>query len=114
MPTTITHRTYTVGRATYRTQNDTDTLSAILSVKPARKPRSRVDRRAYPKFREGTSTANYVRAYFRLQTERNGFRYVGAQVYAYADHLDHVALYQPLSTAAQYTVIIDGVEEPSA
>ena len=114
MPTTITHRTYTVGRATYRTQNDTDTLSAILSVKPARKPRSRVDRRAYPKFREGTSTADYVRAYFRLQTERNGFRYVGAQVYAYADHLDHVALYQPLSTTDQYTVIIDGVEEPSA
>lgn len=114
MPTTITRRTYPAGRASYLTQDDTDTLSAILSVKPARKPRSRVDRRAYPKFREGTSTADYVRAYFRLQTERNGFRYIGAQVYAYADHLDHVALYQPLSTAAQHSVVNDGVEEPSA
>lgn len=114
MPLTITHRTYPTGRATYRTQDDTDTLSAILSVKPARKPRSKADRRAYPKAREGTCTADYVRAYFRLQTERNGFRYIGAQVYAYGDHLDHVALYQPLSTAAQYTPIFDGVEEPTA
>lgn len=114
MPTTITRRTYPHGRASYLTQDDTDTLSAILSVKPARKPRSRVDRRAYPKFREGTSTADYVRAYFRLQTERDGIRYVGARVHAYADHIDHLALYQPLSTARQYSVIIDGVEEPAA
>lgn len=114
MPLTITHRTYPAGRATYRTQDDTDTLSAILSVKPARKPRARVDRRAYPKAREGTSTADYVRAYFRLQTERNGLRYVGAQVYAYGEHLDHVTLYQPLSTARQYSIVNDGIEEPSA
>ena len=111
---TITHRTYPAGRATYRTQDDTDTLSAILSVKPARKPRAQVDRRAYPKAREVTCTADYVRQYFRLNTERDGIRYVGSRIHAYADHLDHLALYQPLSTARQYTFTLDEVEELAA
>lgn len=114
MSLTITHRTYPAGRATYRTQDDTDTLSAVLSIKPARKPRPKGERRAYPKFLEDTSTADYVRQYFRLNTQQPGLRYVGSRVHAYGDHLDHLSLYQPLSTARQYTPIFDGIEEPSA
>jgi len=87
-----------------RRPDQPDTLSELL--KPRKlpgKPRARVDRRVYPRFFEGTSTRNYVAEYFRLNTARSTMRHKSACIHAYADHIDHLALYEPLSTAPQFT-----------
>lgn len=64
--------------------------------------RRRPERRAYPRPPFcGWSTAAYVKAYFTLNTEQPSFRSVGAKVFAYPAHVDHVSLYLPLGTALQ-------------
>lgn len=103
MPPTITRKTWAGATGTYRTQPDTDTLAQLLT--PRRlpgKPRPRVDRRVYPKADDGRSTRDYVSQYFALNTARSTRLTKSASVHAYADHLDHLALYEPLSTARQY------------
>lgn len=84
--TTIRHADGTV--STYKVTNPA-TWAALQTVKPARKPRPKADRRLYPK--QVFSTADYVRKYYALNTGRNG------KITAYADDLNHLALFQPLN-----------------
>ena len=74
--------------STYTVTNPA-TWAALQAVKPAKKPRAKADKRNFPQ--QALSTADYVRQYFALNTGRAG------KVYAYADHLDHRTLYQPLN-----------------
>ena len=61
-------------------------------IKPHKLPR-KGDKRYYPAYTPGvTSTADYVRAYFALNSQRY-------KAPAYPDHVDHFALYVPLPTA---------------
>lgn len=89
-------------QSTYRINNP-ETWAA-LDAKP-RKARTISDKRLYPK-RSGLSTAEYVRQYFELNTQ--------FKIAAYAEHIDHCALYAPLNTKpatwAPDTVEIEIVE----
>jgi hypothetical protein len=106
-----TRKTWPGSTGTYSTQPETDTLAQLLAPrKLPGKPRPRVDRRVYPKFIEGDSTRAYVERYFKINTERSTMRFKSAGIHAYPDHVDHLAFYQPLSTARQYTPI-DTIEE---
>ena len=108
---TLTRKTWPGSTGAYSTAPDTDTLAQLLTPrKLPGKPRPRVDRRVYPKFFEGDSTRDYVRAYWRLNTQRSTMLHAGARIHAHPDHVDHLALYQPLSTARQYTPA-DPIEE---
>ena len=100
----------------YVTQPHTDTLAALLAFKPpTKRPRLGTAKRAYPDRRKTWCTADYVREYFRLNTMRDGIRHAGAQIHAYADHLDHLEGFQPLSRALQpVSFEPDGVEEAIA
>lgn len=106
---TITHMTWPGSRGTYRTL-DPDKLAQILTPVKSRKPRPRVDRRAYPKHIEGESTRAYVERYFRMNIERSTMRFKSAGIHSYPDHINHLSLYHPLSTAPQYTTA-DPIEE---
>ena len=80
----------------------------LQAVKPARKPRSKADKRKYPS--QALSTADYVSQYFALNTRsRTG------EINAYGDHQDHRTLYQPLNEEpwhwAPDTVEIETVED---
>ncbi len=108
---TLTRKTWPGSTGSYSTQPDTDTLAQLLTPrKLPGKPRPRVDRRVYPKHIEGESTRAYVERYFRINTQRHAKWFVGAGIHAYPDHIDHLALYHPLSTAPQYTPA-DPIEE---
>jgi hypothetical protein len=92
--------------STYTVTNPA-TWAALQTVKPAKKPRAKADKRRYPS--QVLSTADYVRQYFALNTRsRTG------EINAYADHLDHRTLYQPLNEKpwhwAPDTVEIETVE----
>ena len=111
MTTTITRKTWPGSTGTYSTQPDTDTLAQLLTPrKLPGKPRPRVDRRVYPEHIEGDSTRSYIEHYFRINTQRSTMRFKSAGIHAYPDYIDHLALYQPLSTARQYTPA-DPIEE---
>jgi hypothetical protein len=104
MSTTIRHPDGTL--STYTVTNPA-TWAALQAVKPAKKPRSKADKRRYPS--QALSTADYVRQYFALNTRsRTG------EINAYADHQDHRTLYQPLNEKpwhwAPDTVEIETVE----
>jgi hypothetical protein len=104
MTTTIRHPDGTAG--TYTVTNPA-TWAALQTVKPAKKPRAKADKRNFPQL-AGLSTADYVRQYFALNTGRAG------KVCAYADHQDRRTLYHPLNEApatwAPDTVEIETVE----
>lgn len=75
--------------STYKVTNPAS-WAAIEAVKPAKKPRSKADKRRYPS--QALSTADYVRQYFALNTRsRTG------EINAYGAHLDHRTLYHPLN-----------------
>ena len=83
------------------------TWAALHDVKPARRPRSKADKRWFPKL--SLSTEDYVRQYFALNTRsRHG------EVNAYGAHLNHMTLFQPLNGApttwAPDTVEIEDLE----
>lgn len=93
--------------------------SKIKSVKVFRSSVMRkTDKRDYPRFIEGGSTADYVERYWSLNAARFG------AVTEYNPRLKHSVLkageaarivadlYEPLGTSPQYTPIFDGVEEP--
>ena len=63
--------------------------AAVQAVKPHRTKWARSEKRSFPK--QAMSTADYVRQYFALNTGRRG------KITAYADHLNHLALFQPLN-----------------
>lgn len=105
---TLTRKTWPGSTGLYSTQPDTDTLAQILTPVKSRKPRPRVDRRAYPEHIEGESTRDYVERYFKLNSARDiswntPVDRSGPCVFAHPDHIDHLALYHHLSTAPQYT-----------
>lgn len=86
---TATIRRHDGTLSTYKVTNPAS-WAAIEAVKPAKKPRSKADKRRYPS--QALSTADYVRQYFALNTRsRTG------DINAYGDHQDHRTLYQPLN-----------------
>ena len=72
--------------------------------------RRRVERRVYPARKADWNTADYVRAYFNLNTRQPGYRDAGSGIYSYAPG-EHTHLYQTLGRQPQAPVVIDGVEE---
>lgn len=100
-------RTYPDGtRGAYSVQPGSSALLQLASIKPAKTRLARSDKRRYPVYAPGDSTADYVRRYFELNTEsRHG------SPCAYGQHIDHMTLYAPLpdTPAAVYTGV-DSVE----
>lgn len=103
-------RTYPDGtRASYTLQPGSPAAEALTRpVKPHKLPR-KGDKRLYPAYAAGvTSTADYVRHYFQLNSQRY-------KLPAYPDHVDHLALYAPLpdEPAAVYQGLdtVETVEE---
>ena len=83
--TTIKHSDGTVGN--YSITNPA-TWAALQSANKARKPRPKADKRVFPQFQSHWSSADYINAYFALNS--------GRKVPAYPEHIDHLALYAPL------------------
>jgi hypothetical protein len=71
----------------------------LAALKPPRPPRSKADKRLFPKWSSAMSTADYVRHYYGLNTGHS------KQINAYDNYEDHLALYHPLpdTPAATYT-----------
>lgn len=96
-------------RATYTLQPGSAAAEALARpVKPYKLPR-KGDKRQYPRYVAGiTSTADYVRDYFQLNSQRY-------KQPAYPDHVDHLAFYAPLpdDPAAVYQGLdtVETVEE---
>lgn len=93
-------------QSTYKINNP-ETWAA-LDAKP-RKARTISDKRIYPTM-SGISSAEYVKQYFALNTQR--------KIAAYANHIDHCTLYLPLNTRpatwAPDTVQIEMIDEECA
>lgn len=104
--------TYRTGRAVFRVK--TETMHQLLAFKP-RKRRLAVERRKYPRFIAGvTSTQAYVAEYFKLNSPGAGNARWVDLINAYDDpkYVDHLALYQPLSTdPAPYLTTDEAIEE---
>ena len=96
MKTTVTHRDGTVGHYDTRTQEQLD-----LVLGKHKKLRLPAERRLYPPkagpYGRGWTTRGYVEAYFALNTNM-----ASNPTYAYSRHEDHISLYLPLGTTAQY------------
>lgn len=89
------HQTLTIGRARY--VGRPETLAAIFALhngKKPSKPRPKADRRRFPVFVPGMSTADYVAEYFSLNTRVHG----GIHAYECSAYRDVMALYAPLNT----------------
>ena len=102
---TIRHPDGTIG--TYTVTNPA-TWAALQSIKPARKPRAKADKRTYPKWDHTMSTRDYIRQYYGLNS--------ASKIAAYPRHeTDWLSLYEPLpDTPAAWapdTVEIETVEE---
>jgi len=104
---TITRRTYPDGtRATYKLVPGSDAAAKLLMpMKPLRTRLARSENRLFPKYAPGIdSTADYVRRYFALNSQRN-------KLPAYPDDVDPLALYAPLPDApAAVYAGVDSVE----
>jgi hypothetical protein len=101
---TLTHSDGT--RSTYTAAPGSDLFMRLSAIKPARKPAlARAHKRQFPVYRPGvTSTADYIRQYFGLNS--------GPKIAAYPRHeTDWLRLYEPLpgTPAAVYTGV-DTVE----
>ena len=114
MKQTLT-RAYPDGtRATYRLEPGSEAAGALLApLKPYRLKR-RADKRQFPVYRPGIdSTADYIRAYFALNTHS-----ITGKPCAYGSHLDHMTLYAPLPAvpAAVYAGLdsVETIEEDAA
>lgn len=110
---TLTH-TYTDGtRATYTVAPGSDMPLRLAALKPAKRPPlARSEKRLFPRWHAGMSTAEYVRKYYAANTGGQGGG-TGSRLTAYdrPDYVDHLALYAPLNEApcAVYTEL-DTVE----
>ena len=89
MPEKFT-RTYPDGtRGAYSVQPGSSVPLQLASIKPARTKLARTEKRLFPVYAAGVdSTADYIRRYFQLNSQR--------KLPAYPDHVDHLALYAPL------------------
>jgi len=92
-------------RSTYTAAPGSDLFLRLAALKPVKRPRSKADKRLFPAYGPGMSTADYIRAYFARNVRRHG------GISAYDDFVDHLALYAPLpdAPAAVYTGV-DTVE----
>lgn len=101
-------RTYSDGtRATYTVAPGSSLPLALAALKPVKKPAlARTHKRLFPAYAPGvTSTADYIRAYFSLNTCHH------SKIHAYDNHLDHRTLYAPLpDTPAALYQGVDSVE----
>lgn len=101
-------RTYPDGtRATYTVAPGSALPLALAALKLVKKPAlARPHKRLFPGYAPGaTSTADYVKAYFELNTRPF------SEIAAYGNHLDHLALYAPLpDTPAALYQGVDSVE----
>ena len=72
----------------------------LAALKPPKPPRSKADKRLFPRHEAHWSTADYIKRYFALNSQKY-------KAPAYPDHVDHLALYHPLpdTPAATYTGI---------
>lgn len=86
-------QTITISGTTYTLKPGSAVAETITRpMKPYKIPR-KGDKRHYPAYTPGvTSTADYVRGYFALNSQRY-------KTPAYPDHVDHLALYVPLPDA---------------
>ena len=111
MNETITRHYPDGTRATYKLAPGSPHTAALLTpIKPLRTRWARSEKRLFPQYAPGIdSTADYVRRYFALNSQRN-------KLPAYPDHVDHLALYAPLPDApAAVYAGVDSVEtEPWA
>ena len=107
MKETITRHYPDGTRATYRLEPGSPHAAPLLT--PMKLPRTRwarTEKRLFPKYAPGIdSTADYVRAYFSLNTRPY------SKVHAYDNAGDHLALYAPLPNApAAVYAGVDSVE----
>ena len=103
---TIT-RTWPDGtRGTYTVAPGSSLPLELAALKPLKRPKwARSEKRLFPAYAPGIdSTADYIRRYFALNSQRY-------KLPAYPDHVDHLSLYAPLpdAPAAVYTGV-DTVE----
>jgi hypothetical protein len=76
----------------------------LAALKPLRTRRARSEKRLFPKWNPAMSTADYVRAYYGLNTGPG-------KISAYPSHVDHLALYAPLpDRPAPFYTGVDSVE----
>ena len=88
-------QTITISGTTYTLKPGSAAAEALTRpIKLLRKPAlGRSDKRLFPAYVAGvTSTADYIKGYFALNSQRY-------KVPAYPDHVDHLALYVPLPDA---------------
>ena len=92
-------------RARYKLAPGSTVPLQLAALKPLRTRWARSEKRLFPKWTPDMSTADYVRAYYGLNTRPYG------KINAYDNHGDALALYAPLpdSPAAYYTGV-DSVE----
>ena len=83
----------TISGTTYTLKPGSAAAEALTRpVKPYKIPR-KGDKRQYPTYVAGvTSTADYIKGYFALNSQRY-------KAPAYPDHVNHLALYAPLPDA---------------
>lgn len=102
----------TAGRARYTVRPERGDAILVEIAKASKIPtpaqvqawgRSRTDKRDYPQFVEGMSTAEYVKRYYRINADH----------FAYGASLSDISkFFEPLSTARQYTPIDEPVYQP--
>ena len=98
---TIKHRYPDGTRATYTVAPGSTLPLQIMALNPIRVAS---DKRLFPKHKPHWSTADYIKCYFALNSQRY-------EAPAYPDHVDHLALYHPLPDAPAATYIgLDSVE----
>ena len=101
-------RTYPDGtKGTYTVAPGSSLPLALATLKPVKKPPlARTHKRLFPAYVPGvTSTADYISAYFSLNTRPY------SKIHAYDNHLDHLTLYAPLpDTPAALYQGVDSVE----
>ena len=91
---TINHQYPDGTRATYTVAPGSDLPLRLAALKPAKRPAlARGEKRLYPRWHAGMSTAEYVRKYFGENTCRH------SKIPAFDDDVDHMALYAPLNEA---------------
>lgn len=92
-------------RARYKLAPGSTVPLQLAALKPLRKPRSKADKRLFPRWTPSMSTADYVRAYYGLNTRPYG------KISAYDDYGDALALFAPLpDRPAPFYTGIDTVE----
>ena len=102
---TIKHRYPDGTEATYTVAPGSTLPLQIMALKPIKRPiRVASDKRLFPKHEPHWSTADYIKRYFALNSQRY-------KAPAYPDHVDHLALYCPLPDAPAATYVgLDSVE----